>query len=131
MSLIEDGLAMLNDFLDAEASIAIVYNTGTDSISLNAVPTKPPFVQNTTGPATDPAKAERNFSVLASELAVGAVEIRPETSHYITELTGTGTHRYNVSKPVSGVGCWEWDSGEQNGNPQARIIVHTKYAGTV
>lgn len=122
---------MLNDHMEAEASVEVTYYTGSGSVVVNAVPTKPPFVSNATGPALDPAKAERNFSILADDLVISAVRFTPETTHYITQSIDGTTYRYNVAKPQSGMGCWEWETGYMHGSPLAKIIVHTKYHGTV
>ncbi len=130
MGLIEDGLAMLNEVLGAEGSVAIVYHRGGYELPLNAVPSKPPFV-SPQGAPPDPAKAERNFSVLASELVDGDnLPLMPVLSDSITEQINGTTYVYTVANPQSGIGCWEWDSGYMAGSPVARILVHTKSAGT-
>jgi hypothetical protein len=132
VGLIEDGLSMLNEHL-ADEGVTVTYERG-DGYSvedLNVVPTKPPFVAPSGTAPMDPTKAERNFSVLASDLLYNLETFFPETTDCIIQRVDNVFHKYAVTKPASGVGCWEWETGYMHGSPLARILIHTKYAGTV
>lgn len=130
MGLIEDGLALLNETLNAEASIEVVYRREGNAIAVTAVPTKPFFVPVTGSAPPDPAKPERNFSIMASELVIDEVAIKPVTTDEIIETIDGINHVYRVANPQNGFPCWEYETGYMENHPLARLLIHTKYTGT-
>jgi hypothetical protein len=130
MGLIEDGLALLNETLTAEASIEVVYRRDDVPIAITAVPTKPFFVPVTGSAPPDPARPERNYSVMASDLVIDDVPIQPITTDEIIETIDGIHHVYRVANPQNGFPCWEFESGYMQNHPLARILIHCKYVGT-
>ncbi len=131
MSLIEDGLAMLNEVLEAEASETFTYVRGNDTFSFVAVLGRPlPVTVTPVGvPTPDPLKSERVFIVQASELAINDTPITPETTDKIRETISGVTYEYKVEKPLAGGQAWSYVDGYRG--PQARISINTKFSGTV
>ncbi len=131
MSMIEDGLAMLNDVLDAEASEAFTYVRSNTTFSFVAVLGKPlPVTVTASGqPTPDPIKSERVFIVRASALAISGTPITPEATDKIRQTIGAVTYEYKVSQPSAGGAFWSYVDGYRGA--QARIAITTKFSGTV
>ncbi len=129
MGLLEEGLSLLYETLDVEASIDIIYRREGVSIEMIAIPTKPFFVSATGSAPPDPAKSERNFSIMASDLILDDVPFQPVTTDEIIETIDGVGYVYRVANPSSGASCWEYETGYMLGHPLARIMIHTKYTG--
>jgi len=124
-NMLSSGLAWLNEVIAEHASAAVTFHRGGQSVAVDAIvrkPIAPPIT--TAGPPINPNTAERDFSVLLSDLASVLGTAMPATADYFTEILGGQVRVFKVSSPMIGGPWWEWATGDRG--PNARITIHAK-----
>jgi len=123
--MLDDGLAWFAERIAASASTQVKYCRGASSITINVVPMRQPTaVVSTAGPAIDPAKSEREFSINLDDIYSFLGGTMPVQGDFLVETVRGVPRIYRISAPSVGGQWWRWETGRRAAN--ARIIVNTK-----
>ncbi len=124
-SMIEEGLAFFNELMEANAATTMTYHRGNSEVEIAVIPRRqfqPPI--STSGPPTDPNKAERLLSVVYDDIKELLNGTMPLTTDYFTEVIDGAEQIFRVAAPAIGGPWWTWATGYRG--PGARLNIQTK-----
>lgn len=125
-NMLAAGMAKLGQKMKAYGATTVTYRRGAFSVALSATVGRQLLKTSDRAGNTKTELTERDFTFLAADLILNAVQVVPDDGDTIDVLFGATTKRFTVM-PVGNEKAWRY-SDEQG---ETTIRVHTKYTSNV